>query len=222
MLVIDIETVPDPSFTVGPGDVKVPGSYRKPEAIAAFRNDPRNIEAELRNRSKSPFFGKVLSVGWSCWDMDEDMNPCSGFLAVETVLVQNEHALLSAVWDAWQPILADGHSLAAINGYKFDFQFLAWRAMAHGLHPMARAMKPPKKWSPTHIDPSLDWGFTSLATMCQSLRVTHPSAGQGKFVFDWHKLGEENRIRAHNEDDVRASNMVLLLMWRSGLIAPRR
>lgn len=218
MIILDIETCPDEHFPkCDPSAIPIPKNVTKPETIARYQT-PEAVEEEFAKRALSPLFGRVLWIGASVWNYDQEtMLPDRTVEIAEWFDPLSESAILDE-FERWLSARL-GHSLIAHFGCTFDFPYLAYRAMINGNFTLSSLVHSPKWGDKYHRDTALVLpDRPSLGDLCKSMRIPHPSASQGRDVYRWLSEGRYDLIASHGRDDVRALNAIVLQFTRAGLL----
>ena len=135
----DIETGPEPLGRVKEmlPPVKVPATYKKEEAIEAYRK-----KASKDAIAKAPLdatTGRVLAIGYIFSDDDE----------VYVIADMDEKSLLEAFWEQYRPLFS-AHWIG-FNSNSFDWPFIVRRSMRYGLT-LPMEFYQPIKWQKTLVD----------------------------------------------------------------------
>lgn len=127
---IDIETIPTAAALALPypeADRPAPGNYKRPEAIAEWREADRAEweTARIKTYSLNPRFGRVVAIGL------HDGAAGYGGSCLEAAEEGDERTLLLGCWKT----IARYDLLLTWNGLGFDLPFLVTRSILLGITP---------------------------------------------------------------------------------------
>lgn len=225
MILVDIETVPDPAQPrPTPDTIRVPGNIKKPESIEAYRNNPENLEAAWRARSTDPLMCKIVCIGYSVFEYDKKTQELTGDWTKPQLIAhaQNEEAMLQ---DFWAAIAAHPHdTIIAYRGWSFDFKILAFRALRYSRFNLSRRLWPQRRFNdPLHLDISQVFEpYTSFAHACRGLLIPYQSEGGGSLVYEQFMSGDHHLYMQHCLDDIRALTSMTYALLRGGMISPQK
>lgn len=212
LLILDIETAPDETFAAI-SLLKPKPQMSNPDTIAAYMADPENRRKEYENRSKSPIFGKIVALG-----IQEAGRPAEIFMGSERDILLNTLASLL------KRDLRE-YFICAYLGYRFDFPFVAYRAMQHAyqdprLNALAKMMQVGKPWeSPLRDIAGFKFAeFVSMEHMCLSMGIYHPSPKGGSEVYGWLQRGRMDLVEAHLRDDLNAEFDMATRLHAAGML----
>ena len=230
----DLADIPDPeSITVAIDDPDIVPhrGLRDPEKIAADLERKREDlqaarraaavkarEAAIayhRGGALDPLRGRVLCVGVA--GLTGPVDVAYGPDEIETLLKLADLLAMHRTQRVW-----------GWNSARFDLPFLQSRALALDLPELARLLPKPtaKPWELCDLMddwPRCGWGsnrssgtLDAAAAHCGVSREGNP--GSGAQVYDWHREGRSDLIRAHVVDDVETLRAVFLRMRRMGWV----
>lgn len=223
---LDVETLPSLSpdaRALAAQGVKPPGSYKKPESIAAWWKDEgvAAIEEAFRRQALDAASGELCAVGFA----SDDNEPVSLVRALD----EFEPAFILRALDAIQALVDTG-SQTGPDGQRwpdepffichnspFDLGFLLRRCWVHGIRPPFRIPGPSARDGKDYGDTMTLWaGYRNtigLDRLCRALGVKSPKDGgmDGSQVFDRWQVGDLDNIARYNAADVAA---VRACWWR--------
>lgn len=197
---IDIETIPnqDPAYLEKlRSEVKAPATYKKPESIAEWLAENRDIAAieALGKTSFDPASGHICTIAWA--DDQGDI------LSAHAATVGQEGDVLRALFShlSFKPRQFIGHYISG-----FDLRFILCRAVILGV-PIPRAIpRDVKPWSPSVFDTMVAWagakGSISQDRLCDALGLSGKGDFDGSKVAAAWAAGEHEKIEAYCRDDV--------------------
>ena len=229
----DIETVPSQIMgarEAARAGVKPPGSYKKPETIAAWWQDEGEaaVERAYRAQALDASVGEIASISWAADDGDvqtairahgeDERIVLVRFFAGVQSLIDAASIPLANGQDPWQP---DPYFIA--HNAPFDLGFI-WRRSA------VLGIRPPWKMPTPAAREGKDYGCTmrlwagprdtiSLDRLCTALGIQSPKSDDmdGGKVYDAWRAGELDRIAEYNRQDVLAVRAIWhRLNWEGG------
>lgn len=194
VLVVDIETVADVPPWVAEAwkdRAEAPANYKDPVKIERYKEE--QVQRRLEKAALSPLTGRVVAVGLG-W-RDEPEWEFSAFIDRQS----DEETLLRAV-DAAIAGLPRVGWIVSYNGRRFDFPFLAVRAMKHRLE--LKHKWPLGKWDRRHVDMYDAFGEGGLADWGRLL-LGEDKSGHGSHVEELVREARWDEIEAYCLNDVR-------------------
>jgi len=200
----DIETIPAQSPAVRDelaASITAPGTYKKPESIAAWLEENREAETEAA-WLKTSFDGGVGHCFCIAFAVGDGPVYCYAQPALND---DNECATLehffSALTDAGHVQLT-GHNIVG-----FDIPFLWKRAMVLGVKPPFNFPRNPKPWSELICDTMTLWDANqkaggSMDRLCKLMGIPGKGDFGGADVWPAIERGEFDRVAAYCRDDV--------------------
>ena len=219
-LYFDIETLPSlapDAREIARQQVKVPGTYKKPESIAAWweTEGEAAIEEAFRKQALDAASGELCALGFAA----DDVDPVSLVRGNDEAEADFIRRALSGVQDlinaggvtgpdgrAWpmEPFFI-GH-----NAGGFDLPFLWRRCVVHGIRPSFKLPGPSSRDGKDYGDTMTAWagfrGTIGLDRLCRALKVPSPKASgmDGGQVYDLWLAGNHGAIATYNAADVEA------------------
>lgn len=208
--VVDLECAPDPARMDLPAPehwLKAPANYKKPETIAAYREDQlRKWPDHLKEQgSVDPFLGRIVAIGAT---FQADL-PLTDF--VGTVHNNDERSLLHVFWT----MAASCEHLIGFGLRDFDWDWLLMRSAYHGL-------TIPRWWDPSpytrhgliDLQVLLNQGRApkagrSLAAVAEYFALEERPIGDGADVPKWVEEGRWDLVTEHCASDVRTTRALL-------------
>ncbi len=224
---LDLETMPSLSpdaRELARQGVKPPGSYKKPESIAAWWKDEGEaaIEEAYRRQALDAASGELCAVAF-CNDDSDPFCMVRGLDEPEAAFLYRALVEIRALVDAGGITAPDGNRWPAepyFIGHNlggFDLPFLMRRCWVHGLRPPFRLPGPNAREGKDYGDTMTTWagyrGTISLDRLCRALGIPSPKEGgmDGSQVFDLWTAGKHEEIATYNLKDVDA---VRACWWR--------
>ncbi len=211
-LYIDIETIPagdKPKVE----DLKIPGTYKKPESILAWKNDPERlteIEEVYRKTALDPWAGQIVSIAYK---LDDDE---FGDEEVMGMWGQSEERLLTAFSEALQHYdrkLVDKMSVVHFVGHNiksFDIPYLYLRAAKYGLKWLQQVI--PNGFQRDRIIDTMEMcavtarmtpdKYVGLDKACKFFGLDGKGDIDGSMVYDLYKEGRYQEISDYCKADV--------------------
>ena len=229
MIYLDIETLAQDPYEWlvkdDPADIKVPRNIKDPEKIAAHRQAAFDSQvADLRERSSlDPSIGGIVAcVGVAVGNADPVV------LVNATSDEAGERALLIKIAAGLTKGDRAGMPVASWNGAKFDWRFLAVRAMRHGVYALSRRMASLRPWGDRlHVDPaeryrmglSISECLWSLDGVCQLLGIDVADTISGSQVAQaWGTEAGRQSVIDHCRADVVRLRGVVAHLAAAGLL----
>lgn len=207
-LIMDIETLPAIHWTMERKAAynvsKVPGNYKKP---ATIQNWMATVGVtKWQDTSFSPEHGRVFCFGHRTrW--------------TEAKVISIHHAtdekeLIGKIEEVVCTHLEQPDAvLVAHNGRSFDYPFLRIRAMVHGYHRLASALKPGKPWATKLVDTcdtfkkacgnmTVSGGLTDMARLLGIEVMPTPGCPDGSHVYAAWNTGRMQDIVDHCTVDI--------------------
>ncbi len=223
---LDVETLPSLSPDAREQSrqgVKPPGTYKKPESIAAWweTEGEAAIEEAYRKQALDAASGELCAVGFA----SDDSEPASlvrGLDEFEPAFILRALDAIKDVMDAETRTGPDGHPwpdepFFIAHNAPFDLGFLLRRCWVHGIRPPFRIPGPSARDGKDYGDTMTLWagyrGTIGLDRLCRALGIPSPkgSGMDGSQVFDRWQAGEHGTIARYNSGDVEA---VRACWWR--------
>jgi len=207
-LYFDLETIPDQgdgAHANAASLVKVPASYKKPEAIEKYRQE-HAADAYLKT-SLSGLHGEICSIAWAIDDGKID-----GQIRLPG---ESEKDLIEAFFEAvYFDVHREGQgahpSLEWIghNVIDFDLRFLKQRCIVNQTKPYFRIPSEARHGKGGVFDTMREWcgwkGFVKQDALCEALGIEGKTGGiSGADVWPMYQAGKFGEILAYNKDDVR-------------------
>ena len=211
-LYIDIETIPAgerPKVE----ELKCPGSYKKPESIKAWYDDPERlteIEEVYRKIALDPWAGQIVSIAYK---LDDDE---FGDEEVMGLWGQSEERLLTAFSEALQHYdrkLVDKMSVVHFVGHNiksFDIPYLYLRAAKYGLKWLQQVI--PNGFQRDRIIDTMEMcavtarmtpdKYVGLDKACKFFGLDGKGDIDGSMVYDLYKEGRYQEISDYCKADV--------------------
>lgn len=209
---IDIETIPagdKPKVE----DLKIPGTYKKPESILAWKNDPERlteIEEVYRKTALDPWTGQICCIAWKLIDDDggdEEVKSLFGkdekFLLME--LEMNLHNYERKQLDKMTVSHWVGHNIKS-----FDIPYLYLRAAKYGLKWLQQII--PNGFQRDRIVDTMELcavtarmtpdKYVSLDKALRFFGLNGKGDIDGSMVYDLYKEGRYQEIAAYCREDV--------------------
>lgn len=210
-LYVDIETinsleVPDIS------ELKIPGTLKKPESIAAWWADPErqdDLDKLHHKTSTDPYAGRIFCVAWA---LNND--------PVQVLWNDDEETLLRE-WQDWFASIKDisprryqtfgaSMTLVGYNIKNFDNPYIKLRAMKYKL-PLLNRIMPPRKYANT-MDDMMELGlvttrmtadkYVSQDKLARFFGLPGKGDIDGSMVWSYYKQGRKQEIADYCKDDV--------------------
>jgi DNA polymerase elongation subunit (family B) len=200
LLPFDIETIPCQSL--GPDDfkdrVKVPGNYKKEEAIEKYKED--HAEEAWLKTSFDGMYGEIVSIAWAEGEgeVQSTYRPLDGS---EADVLESFFSAVRPFFDKHQVVWM-GHNITG-----FDLRFLWQRAVILGVDPGIPIPVNAKPWSDTIRDTLYMWKGTqtaggSLDAICKAFGLEGKGDITGADVWPLMQAGEHEKVGLYNQDDV--------------------
>lgn len=203
---IDIETIPDQrrdARTRAYERVKVPANYKKPEAIAKYRE-----EAALEEHARTSLQGAYGEVYCVCLAVED--GPIQTFsrgdawtdAATESLVLEEvQQALLTAIGHEKRWCQFVGHNV------EFDLRFLFHRMVVRRVHPMVYLPYNDATWKGSYYDTQYAWagarGNIRLKELSDALGILPGSNDiDGSDVWKHIQAGDGASVEAHCALDV--------------------
>jgi len=196
----DIETGPEPLGRVKemlPPPKKVPATYKKEEAIEAYRL--KTMKEAIARAPLDATTGRVLAIGYIFSDDDE----------VYVIADMDEKSLLEAFWALYRPLYSS-HWIG-FNSNSFDWPFLVRRSMRYGLT-IPMEFYQPIKWQKNLVDLMELWACgefqkrISLDRLARYLGVGQKN-GDGAFFHELWKSDKDAALE-YLENDIKITKAV--------------
>jgi len=225
---IDIETIPSQQPGARDhivGQIRPPGTLKKPESIEAWwlNESAAAVEAEYRKQSlDGGLFGEIISIavvaadddtdpGWSyCREPGEaETLVLSLFADAVTERINREAAKNAGGEYNWA---SDPYFIC--HNAAFDLPFVWHRCLVNGVRLPFKFPRPSAREGKDYGCTMVQWagygGRVSLDALCRALRVESPKDGgiDGAGVFDAWQAGECERIRQYNLRDAVATREI--------------
>tara|TARA_R100000808_G_scaffold6998_1_gene20576 strand:+ start:19574 stop:20248 length:675 start_codon:yes stop_codon:yes gene_type:complete len=195
----DIETGPEPLGRVKEmlPPVKVPATYKKEEAIEAYRK-----KASKDAIAKAPLeatTGRVLAIGYAFSDDPE----------VYVIADMGEKSILEAFWALYRPVFSA--TWIGFNSNSFDWPFLLRRSMKYGIT-FPFEFYQPVKWRKNFVDLMEVYACgefqkrISLDRLARFLGVGE-KAGSGEHFHELWKTDREAALD-YLENDIRLTKAI--------------
>lgn len=216
-IVFDIETIPAQAPWVRDelrAAVKAPGQFKKPESIAQWLAENRDIEADEAwlKTSFDGGLGQIVCIGFAI-DSGEPISYTAADLtpAAERKIIEDFFCALTDAYDGGRglkPVLV-GH-----NHVAFDIPFVWKRAVVHGIKPPMWFPRNPKPWAEGVFDTSSQWAGDrdriSMDRLCKILGIPGKDGMSGADVWPAIQRGEFDKVASYCRDDVRRTRA----MWQ--------
>jgi hypothetical protein len=223
---LDIETLPSlqpDAREQSRQGVKPPGSYKKPETIAAWWSDEGEaaIEDAYRKQALDAAHGELCAVGFA----SDDSVPVSlvrGLGEPEADFLRRGLAGIADLMNDSTRTGPDGNRwpeepFFIAHNAPFDLGFLLRRCWVNGVRPPFKIPGPSARDGKDYGDTMTVWagyrGTIGLDRLCRALGVPSPKDNgmDGSQVFDRWQAGEHATIAHYNAADVEA---VRACWWR--------
>lgn len=216
---LDIETLPSlapDARELARLGVKPPGSYKKPETIAAWWNDEGEaaIHEAYRKQALDAASGELCAIGF-CNDDTEPASLVRGMDELEADFLRRALAGIMARLDTGTRTGPDGTDWPdapyfIAHNAPFDLGFMWRRCVVHGIRPPFKLPPPSARDGKDFADTMTAWaGYRNtigLDRLCRALGIPSPKATgtDGSMVFDLWNAGDLEAIRRYNAADVAA------------------
>lgn len=205
LLYLDVETIP--CQTLGPSDfidrVKVPGNYKKPEVIQAYKED--NAEAEWLKTSFDGMYGEIVSIAYAI----EGEEPKH----FTRDLSGSEADLLDAFFnDLHDQFVSKRHGAKPVwvghNILEFDLRYLWQRCVINGIKPSIEIPVDAKPWGERVIDTLWMWkgkkfAGGSMDAICKVMGIPGKEGMSGADVWPEMQKGNYLKVGEYCADDVK-------------------
>jgi hypothetical protein len=196
IIAIDIETIPDVSEATmqrWAEEASPPSNWKDPVKIQRYKE-----EAALKKKEKaalSPLSGRIVCVGLGYKEKEDEDWEFACFVDASNdecaLLIQVDETLSHLPGVSW---------IVSFYGRKFDFPFLAVRAMKHRLD--LNHKWPLGKWDKRHIDMFDAFTEGGLGAWGEFL-LGMPKSGSGQHVEEYVNEGRWDDIEAYCLRDVQ-------------------
>lgn len=211
-LYIDIETIPG-GERPRVEDLKCPGSYKKPDSIKAWYDDParkEEVEEVFRKTALDPWAGQIVCIAWKLVDEDYDD------IVINTLDYNNELELLKEFefelrgypkkqFDKMSVVHFIGHNIKS-----FDIPFLYLRAAKYDLKWLQQVI--PNGFQRDRIYDTMEMcavtarmtpdKYVSLDKACRFFGLDGKGDIDGSMVYDLYKEGRFQEISDYCKADV--------------------
>lgn len=211
-LYLDIETIPTQSADIRAkiaDTITPPGTYKKPESIAAWEKDnkPALVKEAIAKTALDGAFGHICCIGWAIDDLPAQAETAAHtgearllamFLASINALVEQRRGLLPTII---------GH-----NVVNFDIRFIWQRAICLGVRMPGWFPRDPKPWGHDTFDTMTAFagqrGTVGLDKLCIALGLEGKGDIDGSMVGDLWAAGEHQKIKDYCIADVERARAV--------------
>lgn len=211
-LYIDIETIPG-GERPRVEDLKCPGTYKKPDSIKAWYDDParkEEVEEVFRKTALDPWAGQIVCIAWKLVDEDYDD------IVINTLDYNNELELLKEFefelrgypkkqFDKMSVVHFIGHNIKS-----FDIPFLYLRAAKYDLKWLQQVI--PNGFQRDRIYDTMEMcavtarmtpdKYVSLDKACRFFGLDGKGDIDGSMVYDLYKEGRFQEISDYCKADV--------------------
>lgn len=224
-LYIDIETIPGGEKPMV-DSLKVPGTYKKPESILAWRNDPeRLIEVEeiYRKTALDPWVGQICCLAYKLVDEDFETStfvippmPPAPQEYASLLEFNHEHTILQLFQTLLQELDSkqrDKMSVVRFVGHNirsFDIPYLYLRAAKYGLKWLQQVLPTRKEYD--RIEDTMEMcavtarmtpdKYVSLDKALRFFGFDGKDDISGKDVFELYQQGKHLEIAEYCKGDV--------------------
>jgi DNA polymerase elongation subunit (family B) len=208
-LYLDIETIPaqdDETKARIAAAVKVPGTLKKADSIAAWEKEqrPAAVEEAISRSGLNGAYGHVCCVGFA---FDDDDPQCVSWPLQHESEAETLRYLSTFLATSTLPPTVVGHNVA-----NFDIRFLWQRAMVLGVKMPAWFPRDPKPWSLEVFDTMTAWAGArdtiSMDNLCAALGIPGKGDIDGSMVGDLWAKGEHRKIAAYCLQDVERTRLI--------------
>ena len=219
-IVVDIESIPDPEKP-RPEEIKVPAQYKKPESIAAYQSDPKNINEQWKKQALSYIDGRIHTIAWkinsepalSLWHDGSDE---------EGLFKRFEGALVKTFRDHYGSETMYGTTWVGHNIKRFDMPYLWLRARKYKCDALIRMLGASPR--DVKMEDTMLWlnfnsykDYVSLDNACKLFGLPGKSKMDGSEVFAYWQAGKNKEIGEYGKDDVEKTYNVGVAL---GMIIP--
>jgi 3'-5' exonuclease len=211
-LYIDIETIPG-GERPRVEDLKCPGTYKKPDSIKAWYDDParrEEVEEVFRKTALDPWSGQIVCIAWKLVDEDYDD------IVINTLDYNNELELLKEFefelrgypkkqFDKMSVVHFIGHNIKS-----FDIPFLYLRAAKYDLKWLQQVI--PNGFQRDRIYDTMEMcavtarmtpdKYVGLDKACRFFGLDGKGDIDGSMVYDLYKEGRYQEISDYCKADV--------------------
>lgn len=211
-LYIDIETIPG-GERPRVEDLKCPGTYKKPDSIKAWYDDParkEEVEEVFRKTALDPWAGQIVCIAWKLVDEDYDD------IVINTLDYNNELELLKEFefelrgypkkqFDKMSVVHFVGHNIKS-----FDIPYLYLRAAKYDLKWLQQII--PNGFQRDRIYDTMEMcavtarmtpdKYVSLDKACRFFGLDGKGDIDGSMVYDLYKEGRYQEISDYCKADV--------------------
>lgn len=158
-VVLDLETIPSQLPGIRDeltGDIRPPGTMKKPESIAEWEREskPAAIEEAWLRTALDGGLGQVVVIGYAI-----DDEPVQA-IVVRDLSPQAERDALVEFWQRMSKLHNSAGQVPVVVGHNvlgFDIPFLRRRSIVHRARPAFWWPRSPKPWSDGVYDTMLQW-----------------------------------------------------------------
>lgn len=216
----DIETLPNlapEARELARQGVKPPGSYKKPESIAAWMETEGEAAAEeaYRKQALDAAAGELCAVGFANDDTEPvslvrgNDEPEADFIrrALDSIMALVDTGCTTGPDDTRWP----DEPFFICHNAPFDLGFIWRRCVVHGIRPPFKLPSPNAREGKDYGDTMTTWaGYRNtigLDRLCRALGIPSPKASgvDGGQVFDLWQAGELEALGRYNAADVEAT-----------------
>lgn len=209
-LYLDIETIPTQSERVRKiisDKIKPPGTMKKPETIAEWRESAKQtiVDDEIAKTSLDGAYGQICCIGWAI-----DSAPAT------SVYGNDEQGLLRDFISQVQGVISDRRfirpTIVGHNVLNFDIRFIWQRAIVLGVAMPTWFPRDPKPWGQDVFDTMTAFsgmrGTVSMVKLCDALGIEGKGDIDGSMVAGLWASGRCEEVAEYCRGDIDRTRQI--------------